>query len=342
MHFLEVMKEVSAQGVRSEARRLFVLGLAGEPEAVETARKIALGPSPTPAVEAEAASFLVGGSPPYDPQIEKRLRYADLLVSLPGGPAPTELRPADTIQLEKPEDLVAAVLAHRPDLLVTIARRLPGFRALAAEQVIRSISRVNTEFAILSSVSSVIPILAPLFPVFAGADVFVLTKNQIIMTFRLAAIYGEELDVRSRLREVVGILGSAFGWRTLARELSGMLPGGLGLPVKAAIAYSGTYATGRVAQMLFDEGRRPTKAEMRRIYDESARQAREFAERLREKLPSRTRAESETKSLPAEATPLPAEVSLSEEAVALPAEASSPAPSVTAQEEIIQDEEPGG
>src|SRR4051794_805356 len=110
MHFMDVMKEVSAQGVRAEARRLFVLGLAGDAEAVETARKIALGPSPTPAAEAEAAAFLVGGTSPYDPQIEKRLRYADLLVSLPGGPQPTELRPADTIQLERPEDLVNAVL----------------------------------------------------------------------------------------------------------------------------------------------------------------------------------------------------------------------------------------
>lgn len=322
MQFLDVMKEVSAQSVRAEARRLFILGLAGDPEAVEAARRIAVGPSPTLAVEAEVASFLVGGSPPYDPEIEKRLRYADLLVSLPGGPEPTELRPADTIQLEHPEDLVTAVLAHRPDLLVPLARRLPGFRPLAAEQVIRSISRVNTEFAVLSSVSSIVPILAPLFPVFAGADVFVLTKNQIMMIFRLAAVYGEDLNLKSRLREVLPVLGGAVGWRTLARELAGVLPGGLGLPVKAAIAYSGTYATGRAAQMMFDEGRRPTATEMRRIYDDSARQAREFAERLREKLPSRTRAESETLALPAEPVALPA-------------------PQAVAQEEEPGQEEPG-
>lgn len=307
MQFLDVMKEVSAQSVRAESRKLFVLGLAGDPEAVENARRIALGPAPTAALEAEAASFLVSGSPPYDPHVEKRLRYSDLLVSLPGGPEPTELRPADTIQLERPEELVKAVLAHRPDLMVPIARRLPGFRSLAADQVIRSISRVNTEFSVLSSVSSVVPILAPLFPVFAGADVFVLTKNQIMMIFRLAAIYNEDLNVKARLREVLPVLGGAVGWRTLARELSGALPGGLGLPLKAAIAYSGTYATGRAAQMLFDEGRHPTKTEMRRIYDESTRQARDFAERLKDRLPSRTRTvESEPAALPAETEAVPA------------------------------------
>jgi uncharacterized protein (DUF697 family) len=230
---------------------------------------------------------------------------------------------------------VGAVLAHRPDLLIPLGRRLPGFRPAAAELVIRSVSRVNTEFAVLSSVSSIVPILAPLFPVFAGADVFVLTKNQVMLIFRLAAIYGEELDIKARLREILPVVGGALGWRTLARELAGVLPGALGLPVKAAIAYSGTYATGRAAQMFFDEGRRPTKAEMRRIYDESARQAREFGERLREKLPSRTRSETETLTLPAELDALPAPEPVAREQES----AQEPTP---IQEPIAGEEEPKG
>ena len=75
--------------------------------------------------------------------------------------------------------------------------------------------------------------------------------------------------------------------------------------------------------MLFDEGRRPTRTEMRRIYDESARQAREFAERLKERLPNRTREEAELKTLP-------------EEPAALPA------PAISTQEEEAREEEPGG
>src|SRR5688500_8161247 len=86
MRFWEVIKEVSAQPVRQEASRLFVLALAGYPDYVGAARVAALGERVTPA-EVEAASpFLFCASPPYSPEDEKKLRHADLLVSLPGGP----------------------------------------------------------------------------------------------------------------------------------------------------------------------------------------------------------------------------------------------------------------
>lgn len=279
MNFLEVVKEVSAQGVRREASRALVLGLAGDAEEVEGARSVVLG-SLAGEERRAAESFLCCATPPYDEETERRLRYADVLVSLPGGPGPADLRPADTLRIARREDLIAAVLAHRPDLAVTLARRFPGFREAAAEKVIRDVSRVNAEFATISGASAAIPILAPLFPAVAGADVLVLTKNQVLMMFRLAAIYGEGLDVKARLREVLPVVAGALGWRTLARQLAGVLPGALGLPVKAGIAYTGTYAAGRAAQLVFDEGRRPTREEMRRIYDDGAQLARELLDRL--------------------------------------------------------------
>jgi uncharacterized protein (DUF697 family) len=278
--FWDVVKEVSAQPVRQEAGRLFVLALAGDPEYVSAAREIALGPGSTPERAGAAEPFLFGVSPPYSEADENRLRHADLLVSLPGGPGLTDFRPADTIRLDQAENLPAHVLARRPDLRIAIARRLPGFRSAAAEQLIREVSRVNAEFATISGLSDSIPFLTPLFPAVAGADILVLTKNQILMIFRLAAIYGEHLDVKSRTREILPIIGGAFGWRTLARQVLGLIPGGLGLPARAGIAYSGTYTVGRAAQMAFDQGRRPTRAEMRRIYEDSAQRARETLGRL--------------------------------------------------------------
>ncbi|MFN3652970.1 MAG: hypothetical protein ACK47B_25610 [Armatimonadota bacterium] len=287
MNFWDVIKEVSAQPVRNEASRLFVLGLAGDPEPVAAARSLALGPLTIREAE-EAREFLFCATPPYSEEAEKRLRYADLLVSLPGGPGVTELRPADTLKLERPTDLFPAVLERRPDLRVSLARRLPGFRPLAAEQVIRDVSRVNAEFAAVSSLSGSLPFLAPLFPAFAGADVLVLTKNQVLLIFRLAAIYGESLDLTSRAREVAGVVGSALGWRTLARQIAGAVPG-LGVGIKAGIAYSGTYAVGRAAQMVFDEGRRPNRQEMLRIYEEATTLAKETAARVLEAAAGRRR-----------------------------------------------------
>jgi uncharacterized protein (DUF697 family) len=308
MKFWEVIKEVSAQTVRQEANRLFVLALAGEPDAVAVARAVALGEA-TPAEEAAAEPFLLGASPPYSDEVERRLRHADLLVSLPGGPGITDFRPADTMRVERPDELVQRALAHRRDLHVSLARRLPGFRNLAAERVIQDVSRINAEFAALSTVSTVIPFLAPLFPAMAGADILVLTKNQVLMMFRLAAIYGEDLELKARVREALPIIGGAFGWRTLARTAAGVLPGALGLPVKAGIAYSGTYAVGRAAQLVFDEGRRPTRQEMLRIYEDGGRLARETVTRLRERL-DRKKAdgepdETEEPSEPRKALPEP-------------------------------------
>jgi uncharacterized protein (DUF697 family) len=283
MRFWDVIKEMSAQPVRQEANRLFVLALAGNPEAVAEAREAVLGARTPSADRAAAEPFLCTASPPFSAAEEGRLRYADLIVSLPGGPGITDLRPADTIEVASILDLKRAILTHRPDLRIALARRLPGFRDEAAELTIRDVSRVNAEFAALSALTQSIPIVAPLFPVVVGADIFLLTKNQALLIFRLAAIYGEDLDLKSRAREVAPVIGGAFGWRTIARELAGALPGALGLPVRAGIAFSGTYAVGRAAQMVFDQGRRPTRREMLRIYEEGRDLAQEVITALRDR-----------------------------------------------------------
>lgn len=318
MKFWDVVKEVSTQSVRAEAGRLFVLALVGDAELVERARLTALGPNAgSPSVQTVATPYLLCVSPPYNEATEKRLRHADLIVSLPGGPDLTEFRPADTVFLTQPEDLVRVALTRRPELRIPLARRLPGFRPAAAEAVIREVSRVNAEFAAVSGVSGALPFLAPLFPAVAGTDILVLTKNQVLMIFRLAAIYGEDLDLRARAREIAGVVGSAFGWRTLARELAGALPGGLGLPIRAGIAYSGTYGVGRAAQMVFDEGRRPTRKEMLRIYEDASTLARDATARVLERIGGGRSGKTAPKALPVPADPL-AEVS-TEAAAADPA-----------------------
>jgi len=320
---------MSAQPVRQEANRLFVLGLAGRPDLVAEAREAVLGTHSSPADRAAAEPFLCVASPPYTDSEEARLRYADLLVSLPGGPGLTDLRPADTIEVASVSDLVRSILNHRPDLRVTLGRRLAGFRDEAAEMVIRDVSRVNAEFAALSALTQSIPIVAPLFPVVVGADIFLLTKNQALLIFRLAAIYGEDLDLKSRWKEVAPVVGGAFGWRTLARELAGALPGAMGLPVRAAIAFSGTYAVGRAAQMVFDQGRRPTRQEMLRIYEESRDLAREVAAALRDRFRKEKPLPEPMKALPPGEAVTPLE---------FPSEEDSTTESVTAHQPEEADE----
>ena len=67
-----------------------------------------------------------------------------------------------------------------------------------------------------------------------GADLPIMTVNQIRLVLRIADAYGFEID-RERLPEVLAVIGSAFGFRALARRTIGLVPL-VGWAVKGAIA----------------------------------------------------------------------------------------------------------
>lgn len=76
----------------------------------------------------------------------------------------------------------------------------------------------------------------------SGADRAVMTANQIALSFNIAQLYGEPLDVR-RAREVLPIIIGSRVWRGLARSAIKHLP----IPaivVRGAIAAGGTAAVG--------------------------------------------------------------------------------------------------
>ncbi|MBM3457211.1 MAG: hypothetical protein FJX77_01565 [Armatimonadetes bacterium] len=328
MKFLDVVKEVSVYPVRREASAAFVLGVAGDANHVAEVRRRVLGNATPEQIEA-AEAVLCCASPPYSEEEEKRLRYADILLSVPGGPGMTDLRPADIVFVEDPERALEQALAARPELLVALGRRLPGFREIAARQVINGVSRVNAEFSALSGISASIPFLAPLLPAVVGADVLVLTKNQVLMIFRLAAIYGDDLGLMARWKEVAPTIAGAVGWRALARQCAGALPMGLGIPARVAIAFAGTYVVGRTAEYVLGEGRPPTQEEIRRFMAEAREQARAFAARFRRRKPGEP---EEIRMLPAGELPGDREL----ESMAAPeAEASRTAPEDPEAEEPV-------
>ena len=77
-----------------------------------------------------------------------------------------------------------------------------------------------------------------------------LTLNQIRLLMRIADAYGFELD-RERIPEVLGVIGSGFGLRAVARSLLGVVPIA-GWAVKGGIAYGGTRALGEAARRYFE------------------------------------------------------------------------------------------
>jgi uncharacterized protein (DUF697 family) len=173
------------------------------------------------------------------------------------------------------EQLRQEIVKRNADRAPAFGRALPAFRAAAAKQVIDETSLANAQFSLVSNIPALLPVIGNIAA--AGADFIVLTKNQVMMLYKLAAVYGRDLeDQRGILQEVLPVVGAGLMWRTIAREAAALLPFAAGTIPKLAIAYAGTMAIGRAAEFYYRTGLRPTREQM----DQFSRQALERVRRL--------------------------------------------------------------
>ena len=91
--------------------------------------------------------------------------------------------------------------------------------------------------------------LVPLIP---GADLPIMTLNQMKMVLQIAAAYGHEMDF-DRIKELLVVVGGAYLCRTLARELVEFVPA-LGFVIRAGIGYAGTAALGNAVIEYYEGG----------------------------------------------------------------------------------------
>jgi uncharacterized protein (DUF697 family) len=134
------------------------------------------------------------------------------------------------------EAVTRAIAAALGQHATALAARLPVLRDAVCEELIRHFSRQNAVIGVA--------VFVP------GADLPVLTLNQVRLLLRIADAYGFELD-RERLPEVLGVIGSAYGFRALARSVLGLVPLA-GWAVKGGIAFVGTRALGEAARRYFE------------------------------------------------------------------------------------------
>jgi uncharacterized protein (DUF697 family) len=190
-----------------------------------------------------------------------------------------------TFEPTLPDDLArqrlfAALVRAAPDEMLPLGRRHPLVRECVADYFIRDTARVNAQFAAISSLPANLPLLGGL--VGDMADVIVLTKNQVLLLFKLAGLYGRDLELGPQLiAEVAPVVGGAFVWRTAARMLVGLLPGLLSLLPKAIVAYTGTFVVGEGARYYYQHGRKPPPELMEDLREEGARLAHDVLARLR-------------------------------------------------------------
>ena len=177
------------------------------------------------------------------------LRRADLdeipivCVARPGVDEVPYVLATDLVHVEGgsgfPINAIARVLARQlGERGSALARRLPVVRRAVCEQLVSIFSRRN---GILAAA-----IFVP------GADMPVLTLNQIRLVVRIAQAYGHELD-RERLLELLPVIATGLGLRAVARQLLDVVPVA-GWALKGAFGYAGTRAVGEAAVRYFEAG----------------------------------------------------------------------------------------
>jgi uncharacterized protein (DUF697 family) len=196
--------------------------------------------------------YAVDGATPTE-EDEKSMRLAIrkgvgvicVLVGVPSGETPyvpyvldthiVAVAPGESLPIE---EIAERIGARAEEAGYQLAARLPALRPVVVEEIVKKFSLQNG----VLGVAIFIP----------GADFPVLTLNQIRMVLRIAAAHGEALD-RERAVEILTVVGAGLGFRTVARQLVGMVPG-LGWAVKGGVAYGATRALGEAAAAYFAAG----------------------------------------------------------------------------------------
>ena len=154
------------------------------------------------------------------------------------------------------------------------------------EHIIHMVARENALFTIATALPNIVPNLIEL-PWALGefaSDTAFLTTNQVRMAFQIAAACGKEVGLGEQKGTVLGIVGGAFGWRALARELVSHIRGILAADLSlggVVIAYAGTYLVGKSLEFMLVQDRPHTNEERERIYQEGLSMAGTFAGSLR-------------------------------------------------------------
>jgi uncharacterized protein (DUF697 family) len=162
---------------------------------------------------------------------------------------------------------------------VAVGRRLPALRDTVAAKLTRDAALNSLKVAGASAVVDHIPVLGVVLGAFAsGADMFAITGIQMTLMLNIGATYGRDPDL-SQVWELLPVVGGGFGWRALARELSGFIPVG-GIFIKAAIAYAGTVVVGEGVAFYYRNGRQMGVEDAARVYDEAKATAMTFAREI--------------------------------------------------------------
>lgn len=301
----KILKEVSVADIRKQSERVPRVVLCGTLEEREQLRTLLLAGSTDVIERSRFAQAVVEMELPLEGEgMVHSLSAQVLFTAVPPDESLYRLKvPVFEVHDEADLARVARQLAAKDEeWLLSLGRFIPGLRQGLAEYLTGATSNANAEIALLSALPGVVPLTEVLLPSAAVADIVLLTKNQVLLVLKLAAIFGKPVEAAERLWELAPVIGLAFGWRQLARELVGLVPGGVGVVAKAAVAYAGTFTAGRAAMFYYHHGRPLSRSEERQIYRDALVRGRVLAREMWERLRRKPRTAA---PLPEKSTPLP-------------------------------------
>ena len=299
-----VLKEVDLEAIRRDASSRFRLVVVAE-EAAHAERLSALlaGDGGHPWIEVAAQGAPVaepstvtlalllspgGELPPVVAAAGRGLRAAGVpVLAVVHGPrratdAVTRDAESARVAVEDLDDealdaIAEEVVERTPQpLRLALARSLPPLRPAVFHRLIDETARANATYSFTAAMAESVPVVGVPLNL---ADMVVLTKNQLLMGYKIALGCGKAGRPRDVVGEVLGVVGAGFLFRQAARSLVGLIPVAGVLP-KVAIAYTGTWAIGRAVMVWAMEGRKASPATMRRLSREAGDRGRAFARRL--------------------------------------------------------------
>jgi uncharacterized protein (DUF697 family) len=302
-----ILREIDLDAVRAEAERSFRVRVVAEREADARSLGLLLSAAPDGARHPWLAVAAATLEPPPNPLPDLALlvsRAPDLpprlaitaeslaaqrvpLVTVVLGSSSVSdgvVRPGEAARAAVPAltpehapVIAQAVVSGAPARLrLALARQLPPLRPPLYAALIDETARASAIYALGTGVAESVPLLSlPL----NLADIVVLTKNQIVMSYRIALASGRKGTVRAVLGQTLGVIGSGFLLRQLARQLVGLVPV-IGIAPKVAVTYAGTWAVGRAVGAWAGGGPAVTQESVKRFYTEAVERGREIASGL--------------------------------------------------------------
>jgi uncharacterized protein (DUF697 family) len=303
-----VLKEANLNRIRLEAERPFQVllvaedvadaerlgALLSEPEA--TRHPWLLPAAPAEARRAAGAGMLdvaVALSPTPDPSPalafavdalrDARVPVVMVVVGSRGALAavvrPGEASRAAVTALEPsavPAVAQALLSAVSPGMRLALARHLVPLREPLFAELIEETARANAMYALTTGLAEVVPVLDVPLNV---ADIVVLTKNQLVMSYRIALASGKTGTPRELVGEVLAVIGGGFLFRQGARQLVGLIPVA-GIAPKVAIAYAGTLAIGKAVVAWAAYGATLEPGTVARFYRQALSRGKDVAQAL--------------------------------------------------------------